>query len=198
VLLYKFSELYISEKVRADYNIALLHRWWSNFKWHGNQLIRSMEQISSWNIIITKALARFSSFVELEASLSRPVIWPYFEQMSFAYSFPLYLFKVHFIIISLIIIGFQKYLIFNIEHSCWHTYTACKIASSLKEISHDQPCFIPSVLRLLGYRFRPDTVIVRLHKKHECMKPFLNWVEFHLFKFLVEPDDGCIWPKVLK
>jgi hypothetical protein len=25
--------------------------------------------------------------------------------------------------------------------------------------------------------------------------PLLNWVEFHVFVFFVEPDDGCIWSK---
>jgi hypothetical protein len=38
----------------------------------------------------------------------------------------------------------------NIEHPCWRTYTICKIFSSLKEISHDQTCFLLFILRLLG------------------------------------------------
>jgi hypothetical protein len=48
--------------------------------------------------------------------------------------------------------------------------TIYRTFSYLKETSHDQPCFLLFILRLLGYRFRPNTPIIRLHRKREYMK----------------------------
>jgi hypothetical protein len=61
---------------------------------------------------------------------------------------------------SLIILFFL-----NIGHRRWNTCAVHKIFSSLNEISHDQLCFLLFILRLLGYRFRPNAATFRFHKK---------------------------------